>query len=322
MHGALDNGLRILLLVFPASLGYFAGRRKWFSAPSAAISVFNSYALYWAFPALMAQGMLSANFVVPGNIGFWLAIPLSQGLLVGLCWLYFAQLRPVSEPGTIALVALFGNVAFLGLPLAEELLGAQRAGLYSLIAAIHVVLAVGLGPLLLHRWSGSQTQLPLLRLLRQPLLWAPFVGLLIRFLPGEIVPLVAKLLRGPAASAAPVALFMLGLYIQQKQKQTRLLTDSVPEHIGVRLFWAPLLTFAVCWGLNRWGLLTVAQAEPLIVFAAMPAAVTTFSMAHDAGIGAKRVASTVVGSSLLSLLSLPLLLALLSQWLVPLLQGP
>jgi predicted permease len=62
------------------------------------------------------------------------------------------------------------------------------------------------------------------------------------------------------------------------------------------------------------GLLEPSIVPIMVVLSGMPAALTTFALALDAGVGTERVATVIVGSTLLSLASLPVLSGLALWW--------
>ena len=102
----LDNAQRLLLLAIPALLGLVVGRAGLFEDNARAVRVLNIFALYVGFPALVFRGVVDDSFALPTDLGFWVAVPIAHLLAVGL----LAFWRPKSVRGTLALVALFGNV--------------------------------------------------------------------------------------------------------------------------------------------------------------------------------------------------------------------
>ncbi len=305
MSPTIDLGLRLLRLAIPAGLGAASGAGGLFREPDRAVGVLNTYALTIGFPALVVLGLLDADFDLPRQVGFWLLWPVVLLVTLGAIALVGGR-----ERGTLALVTAFGNVAYLGLPVVAATLPGSD-GPAALMVAIHVCLAVSVGPLMLQRWSGGEGEGEgeggaLARVLRLPLFWAPLVGLAGRALPTLARAEVAAALRPLAASAAPVALFLLGLHLYLERERLRALDLPGLAHVALRLLLIPGLTLGLAMLAVRAGALDPAHARIHVVLAAMPAAITTFSIAHQAGTGTDRVAATIVGSTLLALLTLPL----------------
>ena len=294
----------ILGLVVPAILGVMAGIWRLFSHPKTVVENLNTYALYFAFPALVARGLARADFVFPAEPGFWLLVPLVFGSSVAMVRLFWPR-----HSGTLALCLAFGNVAYLGLPLVERVLPERVFPLASLVVAVHIVIGVSLGPLLLLRWSGRESSVSdsLRRLGKQPLLWAPVAGLSSHLLPptwqGALLDLVTPL----GASAAPVALFLLGFYIHSHRRELSRIDVYDALHVGAKLLLLPSLTVSVAWGASQQGWITGDQAKVFVLLSAMPAAITTFALSQELGVGQTRTSRVIVVSTLCSVLTLPLM---------------
>jgi predicted permease len=291
-----------IALITPVVLGFLAGSLRLFREPDRAIDPLNAYALYIAFPALVCGGLASATLELPTTPGFWLVVPAVLAITVGA-----ARIVLRSHAATITLMLAFGNVAYLGLPLVERTLGESALPTASLAVAIHVLLAMTIGTFLFYRWSGA-AQAPLQRVLRQPLLWAPIVGLAARLLPESARPILDALLGPLGRSAGPVALFLLGLYLYAHKDEVRRVDAADLWHALFKLGVLPALTFGLVYALRARGWIEPMEARVLFLLSAMPAAITTFSMARDAGRGEERVSRAIVLTTVVSALTIPLAL--------------
>ena len=314
VSAVLANAGRLAVLAVPALLGVVVVRARLIGDVPAAIGALNVYTLHIGFPALIALGVLNVGSGVASHWGFWVAIPVVDLVLVGVSRLVGRLLTGddgVRQGGTIALVLLFGNTAYLGLPFAVSVLGERARGPASLLVAIQVGLAVFLGPVLLQRWSGgSGGTVRWARVLRQPLLWAPLVGVFVRLLPASGRDAASDVLSPLAASTAPVAMFLLGLYLVHNWERVRVAEAGVWTHVGLRLIVAPVVNAAVAVVLLRLDAISGPVAAIIVILGGMPAAISTFSLAEYEGIGADRVASVVVRSSVTSVLTMPVLATL------------
>ena len=290
-------------LLFPVLLGLMAGGIGLFPDANRAIEVLNRYALYVAFPALVFAGIADASFDLPTNRWFWL-IP-GLALAISLAPLWWRRSRMGAKAGTIAHTTAFGNVAYLGLPVVERVFGEQVLGLASLVLAQHVVLALLVGPFLLLRWGGGKAGSfeALGRVIRQPLLWAPFAAMLAR--QGAAGGLLQGLMAPIGRSAAPVALFLLGLYLWVNRGRLVEVGQWDVVHVAYKLLVLPAITLVLV-GLARLFGLDLVSVQVLLILAAMPTAITTFSLAHDLGVGEETVARTIVLSTVLSMLTVPM----------------
>ncbi len=331
-------------LLLPVVLGAWVGARGWFDAPRQLVRHLNRYAIGLAFPALVVRGLLDPTFVAPASAGVFVALPAAFVVCMALAhaaaWLVPRDVWPDARTqlGVTALTAAFGNVAYLGLPLCAALLGEQVTGLAALLVSEHVVLGLLVGPALALRATRRGGRADWGPLLRQPLLWAPWVGLALRGLPGG--PQVRAALTPLAGSAAPVALFLLGLYLHTQWAEARAAARvsahaRPPEDAArpptepstrpllptlVKLVALPAATLALCLGWNAAalgeGLLGPLAVETLVVatlLASMPAAIATFSLAEALDTAPTVVARTIVSTTLLAPVTVALWLYVLQR---------
>lgn len=304
MSTALDNALRLLELAVPALVGAACGAVGLFSDPRAAISVLNRYALHVGFPALVARGLLLPSTSIPAEPAFWLLWPVALALTLVLS-------RGASRPA-VGLGTVFGNVAYLGLPYVTAVMGESMAGPAALAVAVHVTGAVTVGPALLARGSDERHTWRSIaaRVGRMPLFWAPIVGLALRNTSPELRTLAGQGLAPFASSAAVVALFLLGLHVYVERTRISRVGRDVLGLVAVRMVLTPAVVLGLGLACRAAGLLSGDLMRLHVTLAAMPLAITTFSMAHDANVEADRVAGAVVLSSLLAVFMLPLWAAL------------
>lgn len=305
-------------LLLPLALGLAAGRARIFDDPARAIDALNRFALHLAFPALVVVGLSDAGTPLGQRPAFLAIVPLSLAISLAIVRA-LGRLgdRARAETGTIALVVAFGNTAYLGLPYLEAVLGRAVLGAAAVAVAIHVACAMTMGPLLLARWSGGaegQGRAAIARVARQPLLWSPLAGVALRALPASALEPVRATLEPLGRTAAPVSMVLLGLYLWANRGALRSGPGeraSLAAHVGARIVLVPLVTLAMVVPALRAGWLSADEGRVLVLLAAMPAAITTFAIALEQGIGSDRVAAVIVASTLASALTLPLL-----TWLV------
>lgn len=294
----------IIGLVLPVLLGFLSGVGKLFDDPDAAVGHLNRFALYIAFPALIFVGLAKSTTPLPADWTFWVAVPLA--FCIAAAPLKWVGDRAERSGGTLALLVSFGNVAYLGLPVVDVVLGHDAMGIAGLVVGAHVLLSLTVGPILLLRWSGDGEGVALgasvRKVLKQPLFWAPVLGILSRAVPVDLRMPIVDILAPLGKAAAPVALFLLGLYVNTHLRRLKGLDGLVALHLAVKLAWLPLVTFAVIQLLGLDGV----TAQVLLLLSAMPPAITTFAIATEFGVGADRVAQAIVAGSILSAVTIPL----------------
>lgn len=301
--------LRVLPLFALIGLGVLGGLFKLFKIPEDAIAVLNRYALFIGFPALIIASLADHNVALSGSFGFFAAqVVAFVAMLACLGLVTRASKATRDARGPLAMGAIFGNIAYLGIPFCISVLGAEAAGLGALSAAIHLTIGMCVGPFLLLR--GGATEPGAIwkmwkRVLLLPLVWAPFLGLLLRATPDLVRSPIVALCSPVGASAAPIALFMLGLYLHTHRRQL-----SRPDLPLMMLTLSKLLLYpAIAWGVltlvQPFLHLTGAEASVVLFMAAMPMAVTTFSIAEEFGRGQALLSRGVMLTTALSILSLP-----------------
>jgi predicted permease len=314
--------VRILVLIAPVLLGAGAGMVRLFDSTESAVHHLNRYALYFAFPALVFAGIVDQRFELDAGPAFWAVVPVCLVLSL-VCVRLGARMLGVSrDGGTIALVTSFGNVAYLGLPFLAQFVGPEALGVGSLAVALNVTGSMIFGPYLLLRWSGADTSVsPFRRAVRQPLLWAPVLGFLGRLAPDDVRAVLHGVTEPVGQSAAPVALFVLGLYLHANRSAIRRATFSTWAHVAAKLVLLPAWTGAACWLAVRQGWLAHLDAQVFFLLSCMPAAITTFAIVKEFEGGGglrrenvERVTQTIVVSTLLSAATLPAALWISQQF--------
>ncbi len=319
----------LLTLVLPLVLGALAARARLLEGErldgSQLIAALNRFALTIAFPALIVAAWLDPERRMQLDPGLAAATVAGLGAGVAFAWLVGGRVvggAALPARGALALVALFGNSAYLGLPLVAAVLGPDALGGASFVVALHVTVSVTLGSYLLARWSGRPTSgSKLLRsLLSSPLAWAPVLGALLSYVlrgadlsEHEVTVAVFRALDTLGKTASPLGLCVLGLFLAQPRAQVgtasaELRGETPSSDLAfavVRLVIVPLATLGAGVALRAQGWLSADALRLAVLLAAVPAAISTFAMAHDAGVEPQRVARAIVTTTLLSIATIP-----------------
>ncbi len=309
----------LVTLLLPLALGVLAGRGRWLETKTVstpqAMGALNRFALLIAFPALVVASFLDPSRELALS---WLVIVLAGApLLVGVAVSLAIGGRTMSSErlparGALSLVALFGNSAYLGLPLVSALLGEDHVPLASTIVSVHVALTVTLGTALLERESTTGRSKPLLlQLVTSPLAMSPIVGFALAASidalgldahPATLACFGALDLLGKTAS--PLGIFVLGLFLGARRPTLAGPRGQLAFTL-VRLVIVPASTIALALALRSLVSIDVAALRTLVLLAAVPAAISTFAMVEDVGGDSESVARAIVTTSLVSLATLP-----------------
>lgn len=291
----------LLPAILPVSLiiciGYVAGKTLKLD-----YQTLSHLAIYILVPALIANSLYRNTLSLQSAAGLIAGYILTTVTLAAIVLLLSRGLK-LSPPVKMSLLAttLFGNAGNLGLPLVSFTLGAaglERAIIYLISASI---LMAGVGPALLNT-SGLRAGITLT--LKLPLFWAMLAGL---FLQVSNVQLPLRLDQGLEMlgnAAIPIALVTLGMQLAQNPLR---LGGYELLAAGLRLLIAPIIALGIGTGLRLTGL----DLQVLVLQSAMPTAVNTLIWVNEFGGEPARVAQTIIGSTLLSLITLPMMLSLI-----------
>ncbi len=191
---------------------------------------------------------------------------------------------------------IFGNTGNLGLPLALFAFGEAGLGYAVVVFAVMAVLSFTFG-IWLVAGAGS-----LLRVVREPMVAATLLGALFLWQGWETPLFLTNTLDLIGQLAIPLMLITLGVAV------ARLEIGGYGRAIFLSLIKVALCV-AAAWAAALWFALPPVAAAVLIVQVATPVAVTSYMIAEKYGADAQPVAGLVVVSTLLSVITLPLILS-------------
>lgn len=314
------TGIVVLLLPFFSLIlmGWCATRLRWL--PIEGIGALNTFVLCFGLTAMvfrLAAGGALWQAGLPGLLGAYGA----AGLVIVLLALFWAARSGLSrrDGGLAALVTVFPNTGFLGLPLLTGLLGPAAAGP---VAATLLVDVLCLSSLCL-AWAHSHAARPapgrdpaevwhalqasLKGAMRNPLLWAMALGMAVSALGWRVPHAADETLRLLALSATPTALFTLGAMLARAQMQP--ITGGRGPAIWLptllKLVLHPCLVAAAGWALQGAGVpLTQAGLIAMTLAAALPSASNVSMLAEREGANTALVARVILwttGGAVLSI---------------------
>lgn len=294
MQALLNTVLPVALVVFS---GYLLGKRIPMD-----LTTLSRLTLYLLVPALIFDAMYQAEYSREGLVGLALGFTLTY-LLLFLAITGMARLLGLSPEAAKSLLvcSLFPNSGNMGLSLVYFALGEEglrRAVVYFILSS---VVMFGLGPAFIR---GGGLKEGLLFTLRLPLFYALLLGLLLKALGVSLPFRLDEGLRLMGQAAIPVLLLTLGMQMSQTRFQVGAFEGVASS---LRLLMAPLLAYGVGFilGLPR------LEHQVLVLQSATPMAVNAFLLTREFGGEALRVARSVVVSTFLAFLTIPLFLLLI-----------
>ncbi len=315
--------LSVLLVTFPffalVLCGYLATRGG--ALPVGAIGGLNGFVLYFALPCMLYRfGSQTpiAQLLDPAVAGVYLLCAL---LMVGAVVALTRRRMGWNDAAFGALVAVFPNTGFMGVPLLVALLGEHSAGPVILSMALDMVVTTSLC-IALSRLDGAGAHGVAVALRNaargmavNPMPWSIALGGLASALQWQLPEPVDKTVAMLAGAASPVALFTIGAVLarsQMNQHERVPLGHYVPIAL-TKLIVHPLLV----WCVARAAIGLGADISPftltvLVLLAALPSASNVALLTERFGAHGGRVARIILVSTVLAFFSFSAAVALLT----------
>jgi len=267
----------------------------------------NEFALKIGLPALIFTALASTSFSFAEEA----ALIGANSAFIGasfLAALALGALLRLKKPMflTLFICFIFGNVAYLGIPLLTTVYGEGVLPMLSLIIAIYLFWIFSVAIAYLEYESEKSRKRDVLKkvlmhMVTNPLLLAVLGGLIVG---GFSIPLPAMILESLellASSVTPVVLVVIGLFIGSSS------LGKIKDWIPVMLF--TILTLVVLpaafYGAVVLGGFDLQFFELSILEAAMPLAITPFALADQYKLEKAFIARTIVLSTICSVITIP-----------------
>ncbi len=304
--------MQVILISLPVFLIIIAGWffRKFRVVDEVWIHVLNLFAYYVSLPALIVVSFWYIDFLEKGALSMLLE---SVGTILAVIVLFFVviSLLPVSKKtkASLFLVSVTGNTVYMGFPIMASAFGPEILALGTLAAAVYLIMPILAAIFVVRWWASKDHSLgkQFKDFIKNPLVIAALIGIAISFVPKGWVGF-GVLQQGLAmigATASPVALFALGGFLYKK-----FLKRNVGWVVGVSAVKVILFPFLII-GAGAVGI-GLFWEPVLVVIAAMPAAVTTFIIAQRFDLDQTLVCNALLVSTVLSFVTIPLFMTLLS----------
>ena len=302
----------ILRITFPffalIAAGYLSVRVRWM--PVDAVRALNSFVLYVALPCMLFKFSAGLDLETLWSQPF---LPLYGlvGLVLFALLLFVGRRRHMAwrDLSFVALVGVFPNSGFMGVPLLVTMVGSRAATpavamvLFDMI--ITSSLAVAASTLDGHGWSSARKALvgALVGVCSNPMLWSMVAGIVMAVMHWQPGPVWHEPIWMMSDAATPVALFTIGCILAR----SRIEGQPAPRHailipfIIAKLVGHPLLTVVGIWCADRLGWpIEPWVAQALVLMAALPSASNVSFLAErmggDAALVARVILWTTVGA--------------------------
>lgn len=276
-------------------IGFLCGRLK--RLPDAGLAWMNFFIVYVSLPALFFRILARTPFEQLARLDFVLATALTTGLAFALSFLIGFLIRRgnIAEATMAAVAGGFGNVGYMGPGLALATLGTAAAAPVALIFSFDALLVFATVPTLMAFGGGTGKSVAgaLAQAARgivlNPLLIAAALGVLAAAFRIEPPVAIERLLDFLSTSAAPCALFALGVTVALRPL-TRL-PGEVPLLVLVKLVVHPLLILLI---VPRFGDFGVVWISTAVLMAALPPALTAYVFARQYNVWIEEASSAIL----------------------------
>ncbi len=289
----------VLPIALVALTGVWVGQ-----AFSVDIKTLTRLSIYVLLPALVLTGVYDSTLALDSTLKIVVGFLLNCAALYAIASLC-ARLLKLSPEVRKSLVAttLLANSGNIGLPFILFSLGEAglaRAIVYLISSAIFIA---SVGPIFL---KGEGIRAGLKVTASMPVFWATCGGIALQSLAWQVPEAIDRALALLSDAAIPIALLTLGVQLSRTA-----LSFGVYELFAavLRLLVSPLTAYMIGRLLGLEGL----DLSVLVMQSAMPVAVNTLIWVSEFGGDGDRVAKTIVLSTLLSFVSLPTVLWLITH---------
>lgn len=251
-------------------------------------------AMTLSVPCLIFVALMTAD-IDPQALG---SLSLASFTAYGLVSIVFLGIIKLQKLDTSTYLAplVFGNTGNLGLPLAMFAFGEEGLSYAVVVFAVMAILSFTIGV-----WVVAGGGSPI-RVIKEPVVAATFLGALFLWQGWQTPIFLTNALELIGQMAIPIMLITLGVAI------ARLETNDMGRAVWLSAI-KVVVSAGAAWTAARWFGLAPIPSAVLIVQLATPVAVTSYLLAEKYGHEAQPVAGLVVASTLLCVISLPLILA-------------
>lgn len=290
-------------------LGWASAR--WNNLPEQGLAWMQFYIIYIALPALFFQLLRQTPIEELARFEFILATTGSTLLVFTLAFGFGRLIQRHDIPtATIQGVAgAYSNIGYMGPALTLAALGEAAVVPTALIFCFDNALLFTLTPLLIalaHPQGENLLKTFFKRVILHPFILATMAGILAAYLHLQLPVALEQILNNLKATAAPCALFAMGVVIA-RQKASAGHVD-VWVLLAIKMLIHPLLVYGL---LHVLGITDPVWVKTAVLMAALPPALNIFVLAQQYGVYVSRASSIVLIGTLLAAVSVTLLLYLM-----------
>ncbi len=221
-------------------------------------------------------------------------------LLITFIFAYFTEKKnPALQYGVS-----FSNAGFIGIPLILNTLGSEALFYMLAFFSMQIMSVWTLGIFMLTR---DRHLISIKQLLKTPTIWAIFVGLAVYFLQISFPDNAMSIVNNMSSTYSPLAMFVVGTLLAEIKFKDMFGDNEVYIMIALRLIIIPLviaLVFVFIPGASELHLLT---KTAIVIVSSAPAGANTAILSHMFDLKTDQAVKAVTLSTLLSVLTIPMI---------------
>ena len=291
----------VVNVVLPVALvvlvGYIAGRNLKFD-----VSSLSRLTLYVFSPALSFNSMYGANLSAGSAVRIFLAFGISSFFLYWIArGVAMATGQDAGQARSLIATTIFPNIGNFGLSLTLFAFGDAGVERGLVTYAAGALMTFALGPAII---SGQGFTRGVKMTIRLPMIWALIAGVALRALHIDIPNSVESSVSLLAGVTIPLLLISLGIQISQSQ-----ITVEKSDWLAcfLRLGIGPVAAYSA----GRIAGLDSLALKVLVLQCCTPTAVNALLVAAEFGGDARKAARIVVLTSLISVVTIPIVMAIM-----------
>ena len=288
--------------------------------PLEALGWMNTFILYIALPALFFQLIARTPVEELTEWRYVAGAVLATYIVFALMFVgsMIVSGGNIAESTIKGLASAYGNIGYMGPGLALLAFGPEAAVPVALIFCVENILHFAVAPTMMALAGGEKASPAVLalgvvkRIVLHPFIIATAIGVLaavVQFSPPQPV---ERLLDYLAQAAAPCALFAMGVTLAMRPLK------RVPRELGViaalKLVIHPIVCYVV---LSLIGDFSDVWMYSAVLLAALPTATNVYVIAQQYDVWLERASASVLGTTLLSVVTVTVLLYLIKNGIMP-----
>ena len=297
------------ILLLEAAPGFVFVKKKMLGGDSAA--AFSKVLLYLCQPCLAVYTFSSAEFSAEklADIGlFSLATLVINGLMLGGAVLILRRKFADTSYRVLTLAMAFANCAFFGIPIIEALLPEAAQGLIvytTIYATIMNILGWAIGIAII---TGDTKNISLKKIFINPAMIGVVIGVPLFIFSIDLPAVLFDAVSLIGKMTTPISMLIMGMRLATTNLKSVFTSVKAYVAVAVKTLLMPLIAFAIVYFLP----LPIEVKKTFFIICACPTASVVLNFSELCGKGQREAAASVLLSTILSIVTLPTMVLMLS----------